>query len=234
MPERKSHMVALPRGFLVLRIFQLVFATIVAGVCIFGVIYAVLPSFILNIFTGICTIITLIYIFVATYGSSNLYQYWAILSLEIFCLISWLASFTYLASNVAIASANNHGYDRNDRIVIAIFGSCAGVGAVEFVLFIISLSMYSVAIHRHHKAGSHCVPGSAWPVSQFKNPNQYVGSGKIEMQPQYVVVPVQQTSHQYQEAPQQVPMQPVGSPQPYQAQPMPQQYQQQQYQQQQY
>jgi hypothetical protein len=102
------------------------------------------------------------------------------------------------------------------------------------IFFIISLSMYSVAIHRHRKAGGHCVPGNAWPVPQFMNPNQDVGGGKIEMQPQYIVVPVQQTSQQYQQAPQQVPIQPVGSPQPYQAQPMPQQYQQQQYQQQQY
>lgn len=106
---------------------------------------------------------------------------------------------------------------------------------VSSIFFIISLSIYSVAIHRHRKGGGHCVPGSVLSgPPQSYNPNQDLNGGKIEMMPQYVAVPVHQSGQQYQPVPQQMPMQPVGSPQLYQAQPMPQQYQQQPYQQQQY
>jgi hypothetical protein len=95
-------------------------------------------------FQGIATIITLIYILVATYGAPSIYQYWAILSLEIFCLIFWLVSFAVLASDVAIVSEylnySSYNYRRSKykseyywaaKDFIAIFGGCCGAGAIE-------------------------------------------------------------------------------------------------------
>ena len=93
---------------------------------------------------AIATIITLIYIFVATYSQPIIYQYWAILGLEIFCLIFWLISFALLASEVAVAASYDCGgyYDGyGDYVeetcssatlgIIGLFGACAGVGGIE-------------------------------------------------------------------------------------------------------
>jgi hypothetical protein len=93
---------------------------------------------------AVATIITLIYILVATYSQPIIYQYWAILALEIFCLIFWLISFALLASEVAIAAAYTCGgyYDYYGNYysdscssatlgIIGLFGACAGVGGIE-------------------------------------------------------------------------------------------------------
>jgi hypothetical protein len=44
-------MVAMPKGFLVLRVFQVIFALIVLGVCFFGLIYITLNALIINLST---------------------------------------------------------------------------------------------------------------------------------------------------------------------------------------
>lgn len=49
--KEAPHIVVMSKAFLVLRIFQIIFALIPLGICIFGVIYVALDAFILNIFT---------------------------------------------------------------------------------------------------------------------------------------------------------------------------------------
>lgn len=155
-------MIVMPKAFLALRVFQMVFAVFVLGVCIYGATGAPVSGIDLNIFTvsislsrllsaidrslqAIATIITLIYILVATYSQPIIYQYWAILGLEIFCLIFWLISFALLASEVALAAAYDCGGDYYDAYgiyytttcssatlgLIALFGVCAGVGGIQ-------------------------------------------------------------------------------------------------------
>jgi hypothetical protein len=49
--ELQAHMVRTPKGFLILRIFQLVLAVILMGLSIFGVIVLPLNSLCLTVFT---------------------------------------------------------------------------------------------------------------------------------------------------------------------------------------
>jgi hypothetical protein len=94
---------------------------------------------------ALATIIALIYVLVATHSQPIIYQYWAILGLEIFCLIFWLISFALLASEVAFAAAYDCGGSYFDAYgdyivvtcssttlgIIGLFGVCAGVGGIE-------------------------------------------------------------------------------------------------------
>ena len=92
---------------------------------------------------ALATIISLIYYFVGAYSQPFLYQYWAILSLDIFCLIFWLISFALLAAEVALAAAYScsgyynysgdyvsSGCSTDSSLAIGLFGACAGIGAV--------------------------------------------------------------------------------------------------------
>jgi predicted membrane protein len=94
-------------------------------------------------YQALATIISLIYYFVATYSQPFLYQYWAILSLDIFCLIFWLISFALLAAEVAVAAAYScsgyydyygdyvsSGCSRGSSGAIGLFGACAGIGGI--------------------------------------------------------------------------------------------------------
>jgi hypothetical protein len=49
--EPQPHMIVMPKAFLALRIFQMIFAVFVLGVCIYGAIGAPVSGIILNIFT---------------------------------------------------------------------------------------------------------------------------------------------------------------------------------------
>jgi hypothetical protein len=49
--QPQSHMIVMPKGFLALRIFQMIFAVFVFGVCIYGATGAPIAGIDLNIFT---------------------------------------------------------------------------------------------------------------------------------------------------------------------------------------
>lgn len=49
--EPQPHMIVMPNAFLALRVFQMVFAVFVLGVCIYGATGAAVAGIILNIFT---------------------------------------------------------------------------------------------------------------------------------------------------------------------------------------
>lgn len=53
---------------------------------------------------------------------------------------------------------------------VAIFGAAAGLGAAEFVLYVVSLIILSIRIHKHRKAGGHCKPQKGLPTSNTNFP----------------------------------------------------------------
>jgi hypothetical protein len=55
----------------------------------------------LAVFTAIATAFFISYWFIATKPNSSLYNYWAIISVEFFVLVFWLATFALMASKVA-------------------------------------------------------------------------------------------------------------------------------------
>lgn len=76
-----------------------------------------------------------------------MYNYWAILALEIFCLIFWLISFALVASDTGTLAVlfatssyctssgycytSNSAYSVAEATFVAICGTAAGLGALE-------------------------------------------------------------------------------------------------------
>lgn len=82
---------------------------------------------------AIATLITCVYIIVAEFGAPALYNYWAVLSLDIFLVIFWLISFGLLASEVAYLSSylGYYGATVGDGIFVAILAAASGIGGLE-------------------------------------------------------------------------------------------------------
>jgi len=206
-----SHQVRMPPNFLVLRIFQLVFSVLVLAIAIWAVVTYAADGVILSIVTSLVSIVTLIYIISASNCAPAAYNYWAILSLEIFCVLFWLISFAVLATNVVYSNSAVCDYD--ECIVeglsdagYAALSTAAGLGGVLFLLYVVSLSIFSVMLYRHRRDGGHSKPGGSYPnyrVGETYNPNgpgaaagpngvtSNAQAEKYEMNPQAQVYPVQ-------------------------------------------
>ncbi|KAI5925065.1 hypothetical protein F4810DRAFT_660819 [Camillea tinctor] len=191
----KEHIPLYPKGFIAVRIIQLIIAIVCLGLCAFGVTYFVFAGNALMLFTAVATLITSIYCLVAHYGPPKSFNYWAILGLDIFLVIFWLISFAVLAAQVATIFAlydgyndyyDYYGYDGVGTAVL-IYAAClaaaAGLGGLEFVLYIISLSIHGVMLHRHRKAGLKAMPGSS-SSGTLGATAVSAGGEKFQMQPQ--------------------------------------------------
>jgi hypothetical protein len=87
---------------------------------------------------AIASLIVGIYLLVAEFGAPNVYNYWAILGLDIFLVIFWLCSFALLASEVAYIFAYGYSYRYSTSYAydaILAWASClaaaAGLGGVQ-------------------------------------------------------------------------------------------------------
>ena len=99
-----EHIPLYPRGFIALRIVQLVLCLLVLGLTAYGC--AALPTSgnIFMLVVSLFTLITSVYHLVTHYSGSlrrTGYNYWAVLALDIFLVIMWLASFALLASEAS-------------------------------------------------------------------------------------------------------------------------------------
>jgi hypothetical protein len=135
-------------------------------------------------------IITVYYI-VAVTALPAAYNYWAILSLDIFAIVFWVISFSLLAWEVAAygwavsysysyCDAYGYCYKKRDleaRATTNVYtyrnalAAAAGLGGLELyiesyhifetlltfhsILFIVTLVITSIYLHRHRKAGGH-------------------------------------------------------------------------------
>jgi len=97
----REHIPIYPHNFIALRIVQLVLAVIVIGLAAYGVAGLAFDGDIFIMVVGLMTLVVTIYYLVAEYSSPAVYNYWAVLALDIFLVIMWLASFALLASEVA-------------------------------------------------------------------------------------------------------------------------------------
>ncbi|KAI5865690.1 hypothetical protein GGS23DRAFT_350668 [Durotheca rogersii] len=172
----KEHIPLYPKGFIAIRIVQLIIGIICLGLSAFGVSALVFAGDALMLFTAIVTLISTIYCLVAHFGPPKAFNYWAILGLDIFLVIFWLISFAVLASQVAtlFSLLSNYIYYYSDiELVYTVYSAClaaaAGLGGVEFLLYIVSLSIHGVMLHRHRGAGLRAMP---------------IDLEKIQMQPQ--------------------------------------------------
>ncbi|KAF6828723.1 integral membrane protein [Colletotrichum musicola] len=163
-PAGHEHIPVYPKGFIAIRLVQLVLAIIILGLCAFGAYVLPTSGNCLMLFVSVATIIETIWLIVAHYGMPKAYNYWAVLALDIFLVVFWLCGFGLLASEAAyLFVIDSYYYYSSTSIVIlsSCMSAAAGVGGLQFVLFITSLSIHGVMLHRHRKAGLHCNPVSS-------------------------------------------------------------------------
>ncbi|KAH8734955.1 hypothetical protein BGZ61DRAFT_132744 [Ilyonectria robusta] len=202
----KEHFPNYPRGFTVLRIFQLVFSFIILAVVSYTVYIVAFDGNCLMLFTAIATFIASLYMVIANQCAPQLYNYWAVLSLDIFLLLFWLISFALLAAQTAYFWAASSDYcdyytcyygtlSGSALVFGAILAAASGLGALEFLFFFISLIIHSIAMCRHRRAGLHCnaVPSGTAPVA-VAVPVQIHPQGMINYQGAQYAAPVGQNA----------------------------------------
>ncbi|KAH7029935.1 uncharacterized protein B0I36DRAFT_364402 [Microdochium trichocladiopsis] len=156
-PAGQEHVLIYPRGFLAVRVIQLVAAIVVLGTAgyVIGALAAspALAGFGLSLFSGIATIICVVYYIVAEYALPAAYNYWAYLALDIFLVVFWLISFALVA--VPVAYFGTAAYSLSSYGLTLYYSGCiaAGFGAISFA-----------ALHRHRAAGGHCTAAQTMPV----------------------------------------------------------------------
>ncbi|KAK1994953.1 hypothetical protein LX36DRAFT_583382 [Colletotrichum falcatum] len=169
----REHIPLYPKGFIALRIVQLAIASIATGLCAFGVYLLPTPGNCLMIFVSVSTLVVTVWLVVAEFSSPKAYNYWAVLALDIFLLLFWLFAFALLAAEVAFwfdfgVDYLSYHYGSSLGDYAFVFASCmaaaSGLGGIQFALFITSLSIHGVMLHRHRRAGLHCSPVHLLPA----------------------------------------------------------------------
>ncbi|KAJ0115834.1 hypothetical protein J7T55_004003 [Diaporthe amygdali] len=221
-PSGREHMPLYPRGFIALRVVQLILALVILGLCAYSLTLISFSGNALSLFAAVATLIITVYCIVAHFGPAVTYNYWAILALDIFGIVFWIASFALLASQVAPwmdgVTICDYDYDcatyalvGTELIVAACLCAAAGLGGVEFILFIVSLAIHSVMMHRHRSAGLHNRPVSP----QFGTQGAFPTAGPVQAekaQPVHNVFPQPQYAGSHHTA--------VATPSPVQGQQM--------------
>ncbi|KAI1081851.1 hypothetical protein F5B20DRAFT_533313 [Whalleya microplaca] len=193
----REHIPLYPKYFIAVRIIQMLIAIICLGLCAFGFRSLAFAGAAVMIFTAIATFITSIYHLASHYRLPKLFSYWVILVLDIFLVIFWLSSFANVASSVAAVSAVYSVYNKYNKYYDDYFGylgysksaytcsaAAAGLGGVEFVTYIVSLSIHSVMLHRHRKGGLKSMPGRTPTHGSVAGGGAPAGAEKFQMQPQ--------------------------------------------------
>jgi len=227
MSTTHSHILPLPKAVLGLKIAQLVIAVVVLGLAAYGVTFVAFDGDSLMLFTALVTMIITVYYIVAVTALTSAYNYWAILGLDIFAIVFWIISMSLLAWEVAAFSwavsdysgYSSCGYDAygyytcdkkrdinlTKRATTDVYtyrnalAAAAGLGGLEFILFIVTLVMTAIHLHRHRKAGGHCTPGALHtaPVTHEQKGVELQGGAQPQQQ-QYYQAPPQE----YQAPPQ--------------------------------
>lgn len=215
-----NHVVAMPRWVLGLRIAQAVLALLILALVAYsysqlGVTF-IGASYILNMVASIFTFIVLAYITFSALFLPKLYNMWAVLALEIFMVIFWLISFAVLASHSAnlifISSYDDYYYYyKRDLAARSVPGftpwdtgaAAAGVGGLQFILFIVTLVLFSVHLHRHRKGAvtsteAPALAGAPAPVTQETK----YGAAPVAAAPPQEMSPQMQSHMQSQMQPQ--------------------------------
>jgi len=191
----------------ILRIVQVIFALIVlilaayAG-SVFGADY--FEGYAMSFFTFAWTIIFFIYIFVTPIFFPELYLYWAHLALEFLTTIFWLVTFALLAQEVQAWDAAESAIDEVNSIDaqygihikyfahadagIKASKAATAIGAIEWLLFVITLIAFGYYLHQHRVAhgatGFRFTSHAAQPADpeQGEKPAPAVQAAPVEMQ----------------------------------------------------
>jgi hypothetical protein len=191
-----------------------------------------------GIFCGIITLLIVTYSIVSERAVKAAYNMWVILALDAVMVIFWLSAMGSLAAlrasfNIPVVITKRYIVAGN--VYLAILAVSAAVSAIEFVLFVASLVLFSIRSHRHRQLNSSATTGDTEktePVQQNTTTTQQQQEQQLPQQqyqqPQYQQPQAyhQAGQQQYQQSAQNG-FTPVSPPQqPYQTavSPPPQQY----------
>ncbi|KFY17197.1 hypothetical protein V492_00825 [Pseudogymnoascus sp. VKM F-4246] len=206
-----SHVVKVPKNFLIFRSLQLVLALLVLSLSIYGAVIMTKPmaGVILSLVTSLSTVIVASYTIVATYGDiPRIYNYWVILSLEAFVFVFWLLSFSFLALPVGFAFYFVNGgqaghysrYDAGyitDPIVVAFIDLMmvsVAAGIIEFILYFITLVTFSTIVHYHRRHHRHCACGGPETGHGDTESDSKTNSEKAQTEPEPLIYSGDETS----------------------------------------
>ncbi|KUJ14932.1 uncharacterized protein LY89DRAFT_735988 [Mollisia scopiformis] len=182
--DGRSHIPALPFWVALIRIAQFILALItliLAGYAsgVFGAGY--FPGYGMTFFTFAWTVLFLLYIFVTPLWFPQVYLYWAHLGFEIATVIFWLVTFALLAQEAAVwnafstadaelntalseAGSNAIVFPHWDQAIKAT-KAAAGIGALTWLLFIVTLVVFSFLLHKHRVANGSTGFGISRPAA---------------------------------------------------------------------
>ncbi|TID14725.1 hypothetical protein E2P81_ATG08679 [Venturia nashicola] len=151
-----THVLQMPKGFLGIRIAQLVIGVVEVGLIAYlmsnthGFVFSAQAW---TILCGIATLIIVIYNIVAT-RSHSLYNMWAVLSLDCAMAVFWMSAMGALAHTRSAFATNDllakrYYYIWATGTYLAVLSVTAAIAALEMILFISSLIMVSIRVHRH-------------------------------------------------------------------------------------
>ncbi|KAL1835346.1 hypothetical protein VTJ49DRAFT_6975 [Mycothermus thermophilus] len=161
----REHIPIYPKGWIGIRIAQGVLALIVLGLAANGVSnFAIgVDSVNLILAMGVLTMLATIWHVVYEFALPAAFNYWAVLALDIFFTVLWLIAFPLVLADVAPAfsGSNWSWYSSSQKTILGTVLAAGAFGAVEFILFVACLIVGGIRLHRHRKAGLHCMPAKA-------------------------------------------------------------------------
>jgi len=201
-----------PRWLLGIRIAQLVIAVIILGLVAYSASQITGPAidgaYGVNLFTAAATLIINIWLIVSILSAPLAYNMWANLATEIFLTVFWLISFAILGAYSADLQAGglDYGgflYNITGYIPWQTGAAAAGLGGLEFILFVISIVVLGIFLHKA-RVGTVGGPATGGPVGG----NTYQGA-PVTQEAKYQTGPVQEAGLQQQQQQQYQPQQQI-------------------------
>ncbi|KAI9819022.1 MAG: hypothetical protein M1832_004064 [Thelocarpon impressellum] len=218
-----AHVIQTPKWLLGLRIAQIVLAVVIMGLVAYSAskvfVSTMESAYGLNLFTCAATLIIVTWLLVSLLAVPAAYNMWAQLAVEIFLTLMWLVSFAVLANYTAsfyIISSSTYYYgsffkrSEPGYIPWETGAAAAGLGGLEFILFVITLIFFALGLHRHRLGGANrsaaATTGPAGgPVTHEQKyaagPGQEAGPPTVQPVHHQQPVQAQQPAHAHQPAP---------------------------------
>jgi len=159
-----SHIPPMPFFVFILRIAQIVLAFLLLILAAYSL--SVLGSwsgFGMTIFTCIWTWLVLAYILVSSRFFPLAYNVWGHLALESLAVLFWLVSWALTASEASLFTYLDgfylddylgYGNGKNYSSAVGTGKATAGIGALEWILFVITLIVFGLEVHKWRLAGN--------------------------------------------------------------------------------
>ncbi|KAF2093585.1 hypothetical protein NA57DRAFT_81087 [Rhizodiscina lignyota] len=170
MSGERDHIVQVPPFFFFLRIAQAVLTLVVFILACYGLSFStwVFGGNGYALFVSLASFVILGYYLLTTLKFPSAYNRWAVLVLECFAVIWWLACWADLAAWAAAYSTwfvfddFDNSFENRAKSYRDAMAAGAGIGALNWVLWVVTLVTYGIFLHRHRNSGAPDRYGQAW------------------------------------------------------------------------